>query len=557
MTCRVSRAEEAMMQEQVAPGSQDLSSYGLYSKATLEEHKHAYCQFRVVIKPHTQEQSGWIRIAGTGPARESSLSPCPDAPLKKNSAPVGPLLAPRGKLCLNWQRPSTAGAGLQNMGNTCYVNAALQCLTYTAPLANYMLSQEHCQRCPRHRVCMLCVMQAHVTRALRHPGDVIQPLPALVDGFHTSRQEDAHEFLLFTLHAMQKACLCGHKQPGAHPKDPTLMRQIFGGCWRSQIKCLHCCGLSDTFDPYLDIMLDITAAPSVQHALEHLVKPEWLEGENAYQCGVCQKKRPACKTLTLQKAPKVLMLVLKRFSDLTGEKIAKHVQYPECLDMQPYMSQQGRGPLVYALYAVLVHAGVSCHSGHYYCYIKAGNGHWYKMDDAKVVACDIACVLSQRAYVLFYVQKSDLETDNGSVSLGRETIAHGPGDTILGVTQGELQGDSYCKALEPEEHLVDTANGEITLDQWKFLQQQNRPKSEFNLRKVEFTLPPNVVVIHQSKHREKENINDKQEKYKQSKDTKYRVGEELVNTAQLPCLTGRPRATKKKNKQGKRTVIVV
>ncbi|VTJ90217.1 Hypothetical predicted protein [Marmota monax] len=336
------------------------------------------------IKPEWSSNAADAKVhLGSSLPAESSLSPCPEVHFNKNSAPVGPLLAPRGKLCLNWQRPSAAGAGLQNMGNTCYVNAALQCLTYTPPLANYMLSQEHCQRCPRHRVCMLCVMQAHVTRALRHPGDVIQPLPALVAGFHTSRQEDAHEFLLFTLHAMQKACLRGHKQPGAHSKDPTLMRQIFGGCWRSQIKCLHCCGLSDTFDPYLDIMLDITAAQSVQHALEHLVKPEWLEGENAYQCGVCQKKRPACKTLTLQKAPKVLMLVLKRFSDLIGEKIAEHVHYPECLDMQPYMSQQGRGPLVYTLYAVLVHAGVSCHSGHYYRYVKAGNGQWYKMDDAK------------------------------------------------------------------------------------------------------------------------------------------------------------------------------
>ncbi|VTJ87084.1 Hypothetical predicted protein, partial [Marmota monax] len=391
-------------------------------------------QFHDCIKPEWLSNAADARVhLGPSLPSESSLSLCPDAPLNKALAPVGPLLAPRGKLCLNWQRPSAAGAGLQNMGNTCYVNAALQCLTYKPPLAKYMLSQEHCQRCPRHRVCMLCVMQAHMTRALRHPGDVIQPLPALVDGFHKSRQEDAHEFLLFTLHAMQKACLCGHKQPGAHSKDPTLMRQIFGGCWRSQIKCLHCCGLSDTFDPNLDIMLDITAAQSVQHALEHLVKPEWLEGENAYQCGVCQKKRPAYKTLTLQMAPKVLMLVMKWFLDLTGEKIAKHGHYPECLDMQPYMSQQGRGPLVYALYT-----GVSCHSGHYYCYIKAGNGQWYKMDDAKVVACDITCVLSQRAYVLFYVQKSELETDNGSVSLGRKPIALGTEDTILGATQGEL-----------------------------------------------------------------------------------------------------------------------
>ncbi|MBZ3884732.1 Ubiquitin carboxyl-terminal hydrolase 17-like protein 19 [Sciurus carolinensis] len=161
---------------------------------------------------------------------ESPLSPCTNAHLNNNLAPVGTQLPPREKLSLSWQRPSGAGDGLQNMGNTCYTNATLQCRTYTPPLANYMLSQEPSQTCPPHRVCMLCVIQAHMTRALHHPGDVIRPLPALAAGFHTWQQEDAHEFLLFTLDALQKACLRGHKQPGAGSQDITLMHQIFGRC---------------------------------------------------------------------------------------------------------------------------------------------------------------------------------------------------------------------------------------------------------------------------------------------------------------------------------------
>jgi hypothetical protein len=34
-----------------------------------------------------------------------------------------------------------------------------------------------------------------------------------------------------------------------------------------------------TFDPYVDISLDIKAAQSVQEALQSLVKPENLDGE--------------------------------------------------------------------------------------------------------------------------------------------------------------------------------------------------------------------------------------------------------------------------------------
>ena len=31
-----------------------------------------------------------------------------------------------------------------------------------------------------------------------------------------------------------------------------------------------------------------------------------------------------------------------------------------------------------------MHSGYSCNSGHYYCYVKAPNGTWYEMNDARV-----------------------------------------------------------------------------------------------------------------------------------------------------------------------------
>lgn len=44
--------------------------------------------------------------------------------------------------------------------------------------------------------------------------------------------------------------------------------------------------------------------------------------------------------------------------------------YPEFLNIRPYMSQSSGEPVMYGLYAVLVHSGYSCHAGHYYCYVK-------------------------------------------------------------------------------------------------------------------------------------------------------------------------------------------
>lgn len=38
----------------------------------------------------------------------------------------------------------------------------------------------------------------------------------------------------------------------------------------------------------------------------------------------------------------------------------------------------------YSLYAVLVHAGWSTHSGHYYCFVRTAGDMWHALDDSRV-----------------------------------------------------------------------------------------------------------------------------------------------------------------------------
>ena len=83
--------------------------------------------------------------------------------------------------------------------------------------------------------------------------------------------------------------------------------------------------------------------------------------------------------------PQVLVLQLKRFEfSMLGHKLSKAVDYGTELDLAPYLSDRRAAPLPYDLYAVLVHAGHSLHSGHYYCYVRAPNGLWHRMDDRAV-----------------------------------------------------------------------------------------------------------------------------------------------------------------------------
>lgn len=48
---------------------------------------------------------------------------------------------------LEWKSRRGVGAGLCNLGNTCFLNSVLQCLLYTSPLYNYLNSVDHKQKC--------------------------------------------------------------------------------------------------------------------------------------------------------------------------------------------------------------------------------------------------------------------------------------------------------------------------------------------------------------------------------------------------------------------------
>ncbi|XP_055971338.1 ubiquitin carboxyl-terminal hydrolase 36 [Sorex fumeus] len=320
------------------------------------------------------------------------------------------VLFPMERLSLKWERVHRVGAGLHNLGNTCFLNSTVQCLTYTPPLANYLLSREHARSCRQAGFCMLCLMQNHLVQAFANSGNAIKPIPFIRDlkkiarHFRFGNQEDAHEFLRYTVDAMQKACLGSGLKLDRQTQATTLVHQIFGGYLRSRVKCSVCKSVSDTYDPFLDMALEIRQAANIVRALELFVKPDMLSKENAYMCARCKKKVPASKRFTIHRASNVLTLSLKRFADSSGGKIAKDVGYPEFLNIRPYMSQNSGEPVVYGLYAVLVHSGYSCHAGHYYCYVKASSGQWYQMNDALVHASNLQAVLNQQAYVLFYLR---------------------------------------------------------------------------------------------------------------------------------------------------------
>ena len=218
------------------------------------------------------------------------------------SGPIPGLCSPHILLpYLQWNQILKSSQGLYNQGNTCYLNATLQCLLHVPLFSQHILkTSQHNQEMQSNLKTIFDMYQKFVieywnnlSKRSLSPRLLYQNIRRIGKHLRPGRQEDAHEFLRLLLDCIHEEILKanGIKSSPQNLKlqSTTLICRVFGGYLRNELRCSVCNYKSQTYNLFQDLQLDLNF-PSIQASFSHFIKPEVLDRGNEWLCEKCNKK---------------------------------------------------------------------------------------------------------------------------------------------------------------------------------------------------------------------------------------------------------------------------
>ncbi len=353
--------------------------------------------------------------------------------------------------------------GLSNLGNTCYVNACLQCLSHTYELNEFLdknngdykrfiaskgkqdtllltewddlrklMWSENCTISPGRFVNTIQKIAKIKNRDLFvdwSQNDLPEFLVFLLDSFHTALSRE----VTITINGKIKnkrdelASACYEMMQKQYSKDYSEFLNIFFGIHVSVIKPLHedsneeSTYLSIRPEPYMIISLPIPTRGEINEidrnkkvtlfdCFDKHCESEILADDNAWFNEKSGKKEDVKKQILYWSLPNVMIIDLKRFTMSSNGYMKKNqidIDIPvNNVDFSKYVEGYDKHKFVYDLYAICNHSG-NVWGGHYSAIIKNSNGKWYVFNDTTVKELEInnEIISGNNPYCLFYRKK--------------------------------------------------------------------------------------------------------------------------------------------------------
>jgi ubiquitin C-terminal hydrolase len=326
-------------------------------------------------------------------------------------------------------------SGIVNYGNTCYMNSAIQCLSNIPELTYYFKSKSFVKDLKHDSLERNMTVQWYkLIEGLWSNNCVISPqsfrrevkLLALKQGIYLNfvgnGQNDVQEFLVFLVENMHnalckkvnmyitgsvendldKCALDAMKNWKIFFKDNySIFVELFYSQISSAIYSLEGKLLSTNYQPTCFYTLPIDEkSKTLYDCFNSYTSKEKLEGENKWLNEDTNEYIEVYKKINFWKLPKILIIVLKRFTN-DGKKIGNLIKFPFELDLSKYCVGYSKNKYKYNLLSVANHDG-NLNGGHYYSYVKNMNDKWYRFNDTNVSQIKKDDIVSDSAYCLFY-----------------------------------------------------------------------------------------------------------------------------------------------------------